>query len=108
MKTPLRKLHGEQAIQIQRAIKTKEEVNFCKYSNNRNRQYRNPDFTPRPTFTLQHLYHHYYNKIKITTLAQPTLPVITGDKSSAKYANLYTHLKEKALYFRLGLTKKFI
>ena len=68
MKNPLRKLHRKQAIQIQRAIKTKEEVNFSKYSNNRNRQYRNPDFTPRPTFTLQHLYHHYYNKIKITTL----------------------------------------
>ena len=51
MKTSLRKFHGEQAIPSEGAIKTEEEVHFNKYANsNRNRQYRNPNFTPRPTF----------------------------------------------------------
>ena len=45
MKNSLHKFHGEQAIPNEASIKTEEEVHFNKYSN-RNRQYRNPNFTP--------------------------------------------------------------
>ena len=97
IKNSLCKLHGEQALQIESTMKPK-------------RKFISTNIVIIVIHKIEilillhdkpfhhHLYDHYCNKIKITTLAfnckinlvQPTLPAITADQSNVNYANLYS------------------